>query len=54
MEERAEKNHLDQASLATSEYNAVNREKTLLAEMSILQAQSLDEDRVYCVKSLPK
>ena len=30
--------------IATSEYKAVNREKTLLAEMSILHAQSLDED----------
>ena len=50
MEERAEKNHLEavaelQAALATSEYKAVNREKTLIAEMSILQAQALDEDR---------
>eukprot|EP00439_Symbiodinium_sp_Y106_P044258 s3960_g5.t1 len=50
MEERAEKNHLEavaelQAALATSEYKAVNREKALIAEMSILQAQALDEDR---------
>eukprot|EP00439_Symbiodinium_sp_Y106_P045700 s6612_g5.t2 len=51
VEERAEKNHLEamaelQAGLATSEYKAVNRENTLLAEMSLLQQQALEGDRV--------
>ena len=51
VEERAEKNHLEamaelQARLATSEYKAVNRENTLLAEMSLLQQQALEGDRV--------
>ena len=50
MEERAEKNHLEamaelQAALATSVYRAVNRENTLLAEMSLLQQQALEGDR---------
>ena len=35
-----------QAALATSEYRTVNRENTLLAEMSLLQQQALEGDRV--------
>ena len=49
VEERAERNHLEaiselQAALANSEFKAATREKALIAEMSLAQAHSVNED----------
>ena len=49
VEERAERNHLEamsglQAALANSEFRAATREKALIAEMSLAQGHSVNED----------
>ena len=49
VEERAERNHLEavselQAALANSEFKAATRQKALIAEMSLAQAHSVNED----------
>ena len=49
IEERAERNHLEaiselQTALANSEFKAATREKALIAEMSLAQAHSVNED----------